>query len=135
MTIQKATFFTLAVVTVHLVAVVIGLYWIWQWFDVPMHFAGGFAVGMLGLSIWQRGVVGLKAEKQLQWWLAPMFIVGFVSFIGIGWEIYEFFMDSFFNAQINAVYQFVRQPSIGDTIFDLVFDIFGGAAAILIIRR
>lgn len=139
MTFQKAFAAIFTVLFVHGLAIVFSLYGLWKWFDIPMHFAGGFAIGLLALAIWQQGISEVKFKgwfaRHLEWWIVPLFVVGFVSFVGIGWEMYEYVMDQWFTAVIDGVYRMVRQPSISDTMFDFAMDILGGLTALVFYRR
>ena len=90
------------------------LYWytsIW-YFDMPMHFAGGFFLGMLGIYIFS-----------LESFLISNFykIFLFVLVIGIGWEVFEVLVN---HISHNPFY-------ILDTVSDVFFDISGGLSAIL----
>ena len=139
MTFTKAFFAIFAVLFTHVIAIVFGLYGMWHWFDIPMHFSGGFAMGLMALAIWHQGVDEVRFKgwlaKHLKWWLVPLFVIGFVSFIGISWELYEFVMDNFFTRVINGAYQVVRQPSLADTMLDFVLDLSGGALALIFLKR
>ena len=122
-----------AVIVVHAVAVAFGLYGVWHWFDIPMHFTGGFAMGALGLAIWKEGIEEVRFKgwmaKHLKWWLVPLFVVGFVSTIGILWEIQEFVLDVLVTGHP------LRQPSIADTMADFALDLVGGATALIFYRK
>lgn len=90
-------------------------YWyysIW-YFDMPMHFLGGFWVG---LAIFYFFPFPDKS-------IGPVFkILLLIFFIGIGWEVFELFFNNYL-AQIpfNAL----------DTASDIFFDLTGGLCAIL----
>lgn len=139
MTLQKAFLAIFIVLFVHGIAIVFSLYGILKWFDIPMHFAGGLAIGLLALAIWQQGVADVKFKgwfaRQLEWWIVPLFLVGFVSFVSIGWEIYEFIMDQWFTDVINGMYRISRQPSVADTMLDFTMDILGGLIALIFYRK
>ncbi len=141
MTLIKAFFAIIAVLFAHALAIVFHLYGLWHWLDIPMHFAGGLAMGLLALALWQEGIVEVRFKgwlaKHLEWWLVPLFIFGFVALVGVAWEIYEYVMDNYFTAVIDGVYQIVRQPSLADTMFDLVMDLLGATvvAAYSLIKK
>lgn len=128
MNFTKAIIAILAVYGFNLFAGFIGLYGKWHWLDIPMHFLGGFAMGLFGIALWTAAVEEVTFKKRLlrhlRWWLAPLFILGFVALVGIGWEWYEYFMDLWFEG--------IRQPSIGDTMADFLLDLIGGFVAVLL---
>src|SRR3989344_6737965 len=92
----------------HLIAQPLSLYWTYWWFDIMMHFLGGFSGGLLVL-----------------WYLGPsrsfqvIFItISCVLIVGIAWEIFEFVFE-------------LTQPIDywQDTAFDIVNDIVGAVIA------
>lgn len=115
---DKKSFFKNALYTALFVSglgfVALKLYWfslIW-WFDMPMHFLGGY---MLGLAffyfVWPRELDVLAVVK---------IMIG-VLVVGIGWEVFELIF-------VNVVAQ---NPFLTlDSLSDVCFDIAGGLAAI-----
>lgn len=90
-------------------------YTIW-FFDMIMHFLGGFWVGLLVFYLRHAEFSG----RTLVWML-----VGALA-VGIGWEIYEFFLDqTISHKSFNAL----------DTFSDLCFDLAGAATVILYYGR
>lgn len=132
MTFTKAILITCFVLLLHAIGILFGLYGFVDWYDIPLHFGGGFAMGALGLAIWQQGIHEVRFKKRLErhlsLWLVPLFVIGFVSFISIGWEVHEYILDEVFTGAI-------RQPGIADTMYDFVFDLSGGLVALLIFYR
>ncbi len=102
------------------------LYWysaIW-WLDMSVHLLGGFWIGLV--SIWFFGE-SLKFQRESKIFSVATFkILLSVFFIGIGWEIFEIF--------VNDV---IAQNAFNylDTISDVFFDLIGGALAILYFFR
>lgn len=89
-------------------------YWyssIW-YFDIIMHFLGGFWVGLV--FFWLFSIeISLRLVLQI--------MIG-VLLIGVSWEIFEFFFNNYLT----------QNPfSISDTASDIFFDLFGGLCAIL----
>ena len=41
--------FLISIFIVHNIATALAVYWIYFWFDIPMHFLGGFWVALVGL--------------------------------------------------------------------------------------
>ncbi len=131
MTLNKAIFVTEIVLGFHFLGLILNLYEIVQWYDIPMHFGGGLAMGALGLAIWSEGIEEVKFkgwfQKHLKWWLVPIIVIGFVSLIGILWELHEYVLDQLLPAR--DIY-FSRQPGIADTMMDFVMDLLGGIVAL-----
>jgi hypothetical protein len=129
MTFTKAIGITFFILVLHAIGIVFGLYSVLHWYDIPLHFGGGLAMGALGLAIWQQGIHEVhfqkRLEKHLSPWLVPLFVLGFVSLISIGWEIHEYVFDQLFTGQI-------RQPGVGDTMYDFVFDLSGGLVSLIL---
>jgi len=93
--------------------VALKFYWyysIW-WFDILMHFSGGFWVGLFFLYVFYDKYSALKKF---------LFVISCVLLIGILWEFFEFFM----NLISTEVF------SLSDTALDVFFDLFGGTFAI-----
>jgi hypothetical protein len=93
------------------------------WFDMPMHFLGGFWLGLTALWVYlfYRASPGMVSARK-------MLIVGLcaVLIIGMGWEVFEIGIDRFITYS-------VFNPL--DTASDLFFDLAGGATAILYLLR
>lgn len=98
-------------------------------FDALLHFGGGMLTGLVGLR-WLRERLGTDVDVR-RTYVAIIGMLGFVALVGVSWEIYEFLLDRFFSSALG----FSNQPSLADTISDLFFDIFGGAAALLLSLR
>lgn len=96
----------------NLVSVPSGLYE-WWWFDIFMHLLGGLVVA------WSANRF-FKGEKSLSIspeWVYYLLIIGIVALVGIVWEVYEYFVQQITGSII--------QPSIADTVADLVNDCLG----------
>lgn len=87
-------------------------YWydaIW-WFDIPMHFLGGFWVGAVALWVLGARAPGAPFRRRL----GVAFLA--VAAVGVSWEVFEFGLDA-----------------IGDSVDtqqDLMFDVLGAVAAV-----
>ena len=119
------------------IAYVSDWYSIHEWLDIPMHFAGGFAMGFLALALWNHAVQNVSFQKNLHPALKVLFhylaIVGCVALVGIAWEWYEFLFD-YYASQVSVVFR-PLQMGIGDTMADFFFDLLGGSVAFLIFRN
>ncbi len=123
-----------AVVVVHVVVVALGVYQAILWFDVPMHFFGGYAMAMLGLAFFRliqsRTEFPKGSGADARWALIALegvFVVGFAMLIGIAWEWYEFLFDQFATSMV-AQYGFA-QMGIADTMGDFFNDAVGAVIA------
>ena len=90
-------------------------YWyysIW-YFDMIMHFLGGFWVGLLFFYLFYYGNLVPKSIFYVFLWVLA---------IGISWEVFEF-----------CFYNYIAQNAFNlfDTSSDIFFDLFGGAFAVL----
>lgn len=89
-------------------------YWynsIW-YFDIIMHFLGGMWIGLFFIYVFSRRSLDNLIFK----------VVLSVLLIGIFWEIFEFFVN-------NVIGQ--TPFNIVDTLFDIIFDLFGGLLSVL----
>ena len=85
---------------------------IW-YFDMPMHFLGGLWLGLASIYLFSLKDISAKS-------ILRIFLI--VLFIGIGWEIFEIFIDKFITQ---------NSSDFVDTMSDLFFDVLGGLFAIL----
>lgn len=84
--------------------------------DIPLHAAGGFWAG--GVGLWAYYVLGKTTSKRL---VLSMFLAILIAAgIGFLWEIFEFVTNM----------MFAQEPfNVLDTLGDMVCDIIGGACA------
>lgn len=78
------------------------LYWRYPWFDTPMHFLGGLAVGLF-----LAGVLGRRFK--------PLWFLMVLVAVFIGWEVFEYIIGT--DRESNYVF---------DTALDLLMDTVGG---------
>jgi VanZ family protein len=81
---------------------------VWE-FDSLLHFVGGFAAGCFGVIF----ASGFSGKRNI------LFFISFVLAVGVLWEIMELY---YLNMEFRALY----------TSVDLVMDVLGGTAAVLI---
>lgn len=96
-------------------------YWystIW-WFDIPMHFFGGFWLGLWVL--WLYAYAWHPAKPVRMYGALTAVVVG-VLVLGGAWEIFELGIDNFIT---------IKPHNITDTVSDLFFDLAGGLSAFL----
>lgn len=98
-----------------------GWYLEWDWFDISMHYLGGFFVAMfMAYYLRDRLVPGINIKNAL-------IIVGATLFIGVVWEFAEFIANQIL---IEPFYRWfgLRTYFMGDlkdTITDLLMDTLG----------
>lgn len=102
----------------HLVAMKFHLYWVVDWFDILMHGLGGLVVGFFMTAL----LVKVKPILQQHLGLLVFLILTGTIFIGFLWESLELILDLYMKTTIH-------QPSVSDTILDLIMDGVGGVIA------
>lgn len=100
-----------AIAALHLVALNASLYWLYLWFDMPMHFLGGAVAGFGFLSWVGERLIPVRSRAFLA-------TILFVAMVGVAWEIFEWYFS--------LVDTLAYWP---DTIGDLLCDLLGGAVA------
>lgn len=121
---KKETFLKLAVVlyiiaALNFLADYFHLYFILWWFDMPMHFLGGFWVG--GMALWfyffntrvNNKLTAFNRAKKLIFYLAAVMAVSLI------WELFEFSLDTFVVSRTNDII---------DTLSDLFMDALGATS-------
>ncbi len=117
---------------INFLAVTSGLYGVWKWFDIPMHFLGGVTIAWLAYVAWDKGL-GLYEKKVMD--SIPLLIkaiamIGFASFIGIAWEWHEFLLDVLHAREFVSFIP--MQPGVADTMKDLLMDVLGAGTFVII---
>ena len=128
---KHAFFAILFVLVCHGVLILTQGYYHFKQIDVPMHIMGGFAMGMLGLAIHHQ-ISTRYHNKTSPWWYHFIFVVGFAMLIGVGWEFYEFILDQTVHVWLQ---QPLSQPSLANTMKDLLDDLIGAVLAFWIFRK
>lgn len=101
-----------------------GYYVRFWWWDVALHAASGFLLGIVGFLL----VYILNETEDVQVHMRPRFVAlfAFMFAVGLGglWEIFEFSMDQL--AGTNMQKEMLGDPSgLTDTMYDLVVDAVG----------
>lgn len=111
-----------AVAVLHKIALTLFLYWTTPWFDILMHFLGGFTIGLIaGFAFFISGFVKIPRDHLLN---AFIIIIGTVLIVGLVWELWEVFVG--FTDVLNDEV---------DTIMDVVMDLIGASVAFLYIKK
>lgn len=97
------------------------------WYDVMLHILGGAWIGTLFIYLFAYRWQFFDGKKSFLYSLTV--IVGFALLMGVLWELYEFGFDQ----TIGAKYALpLTQPSLFDTMKDLLDDILGGVLATVV---
>jgi len=120
---------------VHILATINYWYWTYTWFDMPMHFLGGFWVATI--FMWLNPKFNIIEIRPLNidrnFWRSDLpkliLVLGFVILIGVLWEFFEFGYDVLISSK---GYFIAAQQGVGDTMSDLFFDLLGGIAFLVI---
>jgi hypothetical protein len=109
---------SLTIAGLNLLALKYFLFWRLWWYDIPMHFLGGFILASIALWIVAYEVpVGLRPKVNR---LAAAVLMALI--VGILWEIFEYVAG-------------ITKGEAGywqDTLKDITMDVVGGLAAYLV---
>lgn len=90
-------------------------YW---WWDIFLHTLSGVLLGFVGFLL----IYILNTESRIRLHLSPVFVAlfsfAFSMMIGVFWEFFEFFADTFFGFDM-------QHGSLDDTMTDLMVDALG----------
>lgn len=115
---MQITFLIIAIFGVNLLAMQFYWYGMLWWFDMPMHFIGGFWTGLVVLFIYKfkkTTVNDIEHPRKL----LVISVIG-TLLIGVGWELFEFGLQHF------TLIELARPV---DSLSDLCFDLAGGIIA------
>lgn len=112
---------SILVAGLHYMALKLFLYWTTPWFDIVMHFLGGFLIGIIILCILINfiGVAFLNNKKVLF-----ILTLSGVLVVGLGWELWEIFLG----------WTDVLEDQF-DTILDVVMDSIGAFLAFIYSKK
>jgi len=119
----KLTYLLYTIVALHALALYFSWYWSIWWYDIVVHFLGGFWVG--GLALW---FCFFRKSSNTTLGNLKVYIISILAVIVIGvlWELFEFSLDTFVVFQTNNVL---------DTISDLAADVAGALTASILIMN
>ncbi|OGN09553.1 MAG: hypothetical protein A3J46_02210 [Candidatus Yanofskybacteria bacterium RIFCSPHIGHO2_02_FULL_41_11] len=141
---KRALIFLIIIFLSNLTGMYFDMYSFW-WFDMIHHFLGGFFVAMF-IARYLADIISLRADPSTSLRVNSsksrtiknyLIIVGAVSFIGVVWEFTEYLASQIL---IEPLYDNfgIKAYFIGDlddTFNDLLMDILGAFAWILIFRK
>lgn len=101
-----------------------GYYIRFWWWDIALHAASGFLLGIIGFLL----VHVLNEIKEIDVHMKPGFVAFFAFLFAVGmgavWEILEFGMDIFFGTNMQK--EMLGDPSgLTDTMWDMIVDTLG----------
>jgi len=106
----------------HKLALDFFIYWTTDWYDIIMHFLGGFVIALIAYLLVDR-VVGLHPIKQNT--LSHFsFVFGILLIVGLGWELFEIWTEL-----IDPIADRL------DSLMDLLMDSVGGITAFFYARN
>ena len=126
---QKALIFLIIIFTANLFGMYYNLYWNW-WFDMSLHFLGGFFVAMFMVYYLADVMTPTKLKKYLV-------LTGAVILVGVVWEFAEYLASQILAESLYNNFGF-RAYFIGDlddTINYLLMDILGAISFLAIFRK
>ena len=91
-------------------------------FDVPMHFFGGVAIAYFFGAAYRAGLES-KLLGEPSRVVFPLVVIGWTCLAAVIWEFSEFISD--------ATWKTHTQPSLDDTMLDLLMGLLGGGAYLL----
>ncbi|MDP4084631.1 MAG: membrane-spanning protein [Bacillota bacterium] len=92
-------------------------YYRFEWWDSAVHFYKGILVGFIAITIFKL-FISTSIRKNISKWMLFLFILSFTDLTAVLWEIYEFFLDTFFTDTMQL-------GGNKDTMMDLIFGTLG----------
>lgn len=116
---RRAAWAPVLVFVFHIMAIIgFNIYSRFPEFDIPMHFVGGVAIAYFFGGCYQaaakRELLGQPAAVMF-----PPMILGLTCLAAVVWEFAEFLVEQWFGIR--------TQPSLADTLLDLLMGLLGGA--------
>lgn len=112
---KEILFVAILTLFLHLVSLKFFLYWTIWWFDIPLHFLGGFLIGLIAISFLK--IINRNTFVTFNLFFLTIFAV---MIVGLVWELWEIFIG----------FTDVLKDK-GDTILDLIMDFLGGIFSVL----
>ncbi|MEN6342249.1 MAG: hypothetical protein ABFC89_06775 [Methanospirillum sp.] len=104
-----------------------------QYWDVLAHTVSGTIVALLGF------LLILYLDNTRKYALDPPFVGSFIVLFGMGceflWEVWEFFVDTFFGGSLAGPMQANNTDTMTDMIFVLVASLIVGAGCYVYLKR
>jgi len=120
-----------ALVAIHIVAVISRWYHTYPWIDIPQHFFGGVLAALIFYLITYAYPRFFKLNSNFP--IPIILVVGWVALLGVLFELMEFSYDSIIFGYL-GIGNFPSQLGLRDTIGDLFFDLIGGMSLAIFMR-
>lgn len=125
----------LALILIFLFDLVFGLgfkFYRYQYFDMSLHFLGGFFVAMFFTNFLNSNYAD-KSLSKAKISIFSLIIVSTTLFVGVFWEFLEYLVTVYYRDYLLQKYSVICCiGNLDDTIGDLVFDITGALIFVLI---
>jgi hypothetical protein len=123
MKVTKLVVWPFGVLGLHALLTVSGGYYWWAHVDKIMHILGGMSIALSGIGainfFSNRGDIKIRNS-----FITAVITLSFVAFAAVGWEFLEFTLDLIVHTHM--------QPSLIDTMGDLLAGLCGGGVIILL---
>jgi len=116
--------FPIGILIEHVFLLLFGVYRVFPWFDIPIHFIGGSSIGITYFLILEH--LQKKDYIRIGQFIRIVFVLSLVALTAVSWEFFEF----------SATYLtgLGLQGGLNDTMFDLFLGIFGGISAVILLE-
>ena len=116
-----STSILVVIALLHYLALDRDYYWTISWYDIMMHFLGG-----VWTTLFVLWCLNMDDSGRLSQFAQPRFIITFVFFVGVFWELYELAFGITFISDANYAF---------DTTLDMVMDIAGAVTTTFYVRE
>jgi hypothetical protein len=101
-------------------------YYKYEWWDIVLHTSSGFLLGIIGFIalFWLNSTD--RVPRGMQPGFICFFAVTFAVFLGVLWEVFEFVVDQFTDANMQST-----EEGVKDTMQDLIVDTIGAVIVAL----
>lgn len=122
-TLLQIALWPFGVLILHIIAMMVGWYEMFWWFDIPLHLLGGAAVVATGSTVMKE--FAAEGKISINWKpLNILILLGFAALATVCWEFMEYAFDLFFQTEL--------QPGLIDTIKDICMGLIGGGVIAII---
>jgi uncharacterized membrane protein YjdF len=105
----------------------VDIYGFFPWFDILMHFIGGFCISFSVWLVLRDSGLGKTFKGSSGVALKGLFMLGLTMTIAVAWEWYEFILDKLFST--------FNQGGVADTMGDLLMGFLGSLSAIILYAK
>jgi hypothetical protein len=124
--VRRSATLLVAIYVINTIAHRFNWYYTFWWFDIPLHFLGGYFIGLLTISLLEHPKLNryFKSWSKLQYAIC---IFSLVLLVGFLWEVFEWGTWYFFSVTNIA--------TIIDSFSDMAFDLAGAVAFLFLEYR